>query len=281
MKKLVMILVILGFTAPSLAATVGGPDISIPEESLLSKREAVKKTLDRYDYNITAIKASVEAEFVPKRELASAAEATSVKLEGKSYMVKFSGNFKDIVEPYIKIGTAQFEVQWIQNNKNVTIETQNGFGWGAGVKANIFELKDYGIRLTLDTQYRNFDMDVDKKLIGSETGETSDATSEIFEMKEWQISLLGSKRIILPIGWKDYYLVPYAGLTYSRLDVDASFTKRTDGALYSTYNASDENPVGVVFGCDIMPSLLSWYLLNFEVSLVTETGFSLGGTVKF
>lgn len=282
MKKLIMILIILGSTSPLLAATVGGPDISIPEESLYLKREAVKRTLDRYDSGIIDIKSSVEAEFIVERELTSSpVDVRNAKMEGQNYMIKFSGNFKDIVEPYIKIGTAKFEVKWDQDNRNVTVETENGFGWGVGVKANIFELQEYGVRLTLDAQYRSFNLDIDKKLLGSETVETSDVTTEGFEIKEWQISILGSKRIILPIGLRDYYLVPYAGVTYSALDVDVNFITNTNNALYSTYNASDENPVGIVFGCDMMPSLLSWYLLNFEVRLINETAFTLGGTIKF
>lgn len=278
MKKLIIILFLLSFTAPSLAATVGGPEISIPEESLYLKREAVERALDRYESNMN-IKGAFDAEIITKRELTSSDEVTNAEIEGQVYMFKFSNNFYNVLEPYVKIGTSNLEVEWNQNSNNVTVEAKPGFVWGIGAKAKICEFKDYGIKLTLDIQYTNFDLDVDKaKLNGSET--EAAAVNELFKIKEWQASVLASKKFILPLGLRDYYVVPYAGITLSLLDTDVSFDS-TSGVLYSTYNASDEEMLGIVLGCDVMPSLLSWYLINFELRLVTETAFSLGGTIKF
>jgi len=280
MKKIIIILFFLSFTVPSLAATVGGPDISIPEESLYFKDLAVAHALDQYDSNIN-IKASVDAEYMFNRKLKSApADVASAVLEGNSYTVKISNNFYNVLEPYVRLGTSDYAVQWDQLSQCITVETDPGFVWTVGVKAKIWEFIDYGVKLTLDAQYRNIDLDIEKMLIGGIATETEGATNENFQIKDWQVSLLASKKFILPVGRKDFYIVPYAGITLSDLDVDVSFNK-VDSTLYSTYNASDEDVFGAVFGFDVMPNLWSWYLLNFEARLINETAFSIGSTLKF
>lgn len=281
MKKIAVTLFILSLILPSLAvaATVGGPEIDVPEESLFLKEEAVKRTLDRYEYNMR-IKASLEIEVITKRELTSSSEVTDAELKGQYWMLKISNNFYDIVEPYIKVGTSNLEIKWDQNNNNVKVEPNNGFIWGIGAKAKLLESKDYGIKLTLDAQYRNFNADIDIAKLGGSTSVAS-PIDETFDIKEWQISLLTSKKIIVPIGRSDYYIIPYGGITFLSSEVDVKFTQSTSGLLYSTYDASDENMVGLVLGCNIMPFFLSYYLLNFELRLINETAFTLGGTIKF
>jgi hypothetical protein len=86
------------------------------------------------------------------------------------------------------------------------------------------------------------------------------------------------------VGLRDYYIVPYGGLTFSSLEANISVEDTSMGepyVLYSTYDASDSNTIGVVLGCDVMPSLLSWYILNFELKFMNELALSIGGTIKF
>lgn len=274
MKKLILILFILSFASPSLAVTVGGPDFTIPEERLYQRNKAINEALDRYGTYDLGLKSGVELEFITKKKLDASFEVVDPKVEGEYYMVKIAKNFGDIIEPYIKLGTSDLEVKWDQHNQSITVEAESGFVWGLGVKAKIWEFKDYGVKLTLDFQYRNADLDVD-------TTTVSPSNNQEFEITDWQTSLLASKKIILPVGLKDYYLIPYTGLTFSSTDVDVSFTDPSSGAVFSTYNASDKNVFGLVIGLDVMPSLLSWYLINFELRLINETAFTLGGTIKF
>ncbi len=278
MKILLLILFIFGLTTPLFAVSVGGPDMTIPEASLYLKELEVKKTLDRLEYNMN-IKASLDAEIIAERELTSSpADVSSAELDGHNFMVKFSSNFYNVVEPYVKVGTSNLTVKWDQYGRNVKVETDPGFVWGAGVKAKLWGQKDYGVKLTLDLQYRDIDLDFDKAKIG---GSSASTRNENFRIKEWQTSLLVSKRFMVPIGTKDYFIVPYTGLSFSSLDANVYFTNVASGSLYSTYNASDENVFGFVLGCDIMPFYLSYYLLNFEMRLINETAFTLGGTIKF
>lgn len=277
MKKIITILFLLSFAAPLLAATVGGPEIGIPEESFYLKDEAVNRTLDRYEYHKN-IKGSFEIEVIGEKELTSAAEVSNAKLEGQNYMFKVSQNFYNILEPYVKIGTSNLKVKWDQNSQSATVESNPSFMWGLGLKAKLYEFERYGVKLTFDTQYRSFDLGVDKAEL---SGSSAPPKGETFVITEWQTSLLASKKIVIPVRMRDYYLVPYAGLTLSWTDVKVDFTNSSTGQLFSTYDASDENVVGLVFGCDVMPSLLSWYLINVELRLINETAFTLGGTAKF
>ena len=281
MKKIIIALFITVLFIPSLAmaAAVGGPELSIPEDSMFLKEKAISETLDRHEY-MSNIKTGLDIEIVSKRELASApADVSSAEMEGHNFMLKFSNNFHDVIEPYIKIGTSTMEVDWVQYGNDVKVESETGFSWGAGVKAKLWDFQDWGVKLTLDAQYRHTNLDFDKAKVGGSTS-TAAARSENFEINEWQVSLLGSKKLIIPMGKNDYYVVPYGGLTYSMLNADICFTS-TSNRLYSIYDASDENEFGLVAGFDIMPFYLSHYLLNFELRLINEYAFSLGGTIKF
>jgi len=277
MKKLITVLFILSFAAPSLATPIGGPDITVPEESLCFKeREVViNKTLDRYEYNKN-LKAGLDIDIVVKRRLTSARDVSEARLDGQNYLLKFSTEFYNVVEPYIKIGTSNLEVKWNQYGRDVKVESTPGFVYGLGFKAPLCELKNYGVKLTLDMQYVYYNLGIDK----AKAGGTEPATEkEKFNITEWQTSLLASKKFIFPIGMRDYYVIPYGGITFSSTDVDVMFENVS--LVYSTYNASDENVVGLVFGCDIMPFFLSYYLFNFELRLINELAFSLGGKIKF
>lgn len=272
MKKLALVIIMLFFTTPCLAVTVGGPDISVPQGSLFLKQQAVDEALDRYEYNMN-VKANVYAEFITRRKLHTSSEVTNAKIEGQNFVLKLSDNFGDVFEPYIKVGTCNLKVRWEQNGDSVTLETGPGLVWGGGAKVKLWESESYKVKLTLDAQYRRISADVDNVSIDS-------AADKNFELEEWQLSLLASKKYVIPMGFRDCYIIPYGGLTYSRLDVDASFTAPS-GAVYSTYHANDEDEFGIVIGFDAMPSLLSWYLINFELKLVNETAVTVGGTLKF
>lgn len=284
MKKIITVLFLLSFAVPSLAATVGGPEMTVPEQSLWIKDEAVKKALDAYDFYLNP-KVNFDIEIITKRRLRSSpADSPNIEMKGQNYMFKFSNNFHNVLEPYVKLGSSNLELKWNQhgppNGGNVKVETGPAFSWGVGVKAKLWELPKWGVSLTMDAQYRNSDLGIDEAMVGGSELAAS-ASDEKFEINEWQFSLLGSKKFILPIGSKDYYIVPYGGLTFSSLDVDVCFVQTTTNGLFSTYNASDENPYGIVLGCDVMPFYLSYYLLYLELRLVNETAFSLGGTIKF
>lgn len=283
MRKNIVITMILSlfFANVSFAATVGGQaDMSIPEASFFSKEKAIEYAMDSYESDVK-MKAGFDVEFISKKELqASPADDTNAKIKGQNANFKFSMNYSNVLEPYVKIGTSNLRVKWEQHNQNIVVDAKPGLVLGGGLKAKLWEFDSTGIKLTVDGQYKDTQLDFEKaKIDGSAT--TASATSETFDIKEWQVSLLASKKFILPLGTQDCYTVPYVGVTYSDSDVNVHFTQSTSGLLYSTYNAGDKNPIGIVVGCDIVPSFSSWYLLSFELRLLNETAFSLSGTMKF
>ncbi len=279
MKKITMILFLLMISLPlaAQAATVRSPEIGLPEESWLLKEDAVNSTLDRFEANIN-VKGSFDIEFLFNKKFDTSSEVTNAEMDGQNYMWTVSNNFSDVIEPYIKLGTSNLEVAWNTAGNSIVVESGSGFAWAVGVKATVL---DRDIKLSLDAQYKETDLDVDNMTLNSST---TNLINDKFKIEEFQLSLIGSKRLILPVGLKDYYIVPYGGVTFSSVNADVSFEDTTGGtpyALYSLYEAEGSSPFGVVLGCDVMPSLLSHYLLNFELRLVNETALSLGGTIKF
>lgn len=282
MRKNIIITMILSlfFANASFAATVGGQaDMTVPEAAFFSKEDAVKYMMDSYESDVK-IKAGVDTEFLVKKRLATASDDTNAKIEGQNVNLKFSANYMDVIEPYVKIGTSNLRVKWQQHDKNIVVDAQPGLVIGGGLKAKLWEFASTGIKLTVDGQYKDTQLDFDNaKIDGSTT--TASAENETFDIQEWQISLLASKKFVFPLGIQDCYTVPYMGVTYSDSEVNVEFTQSSSGLLYSTYEASNKDPIGIVLGCDIIPSLSSWYLLSFELRLINETAFSVSGTMRF
>jgi len=273
-------ILLLFFAGASFAMTVGGQaEMSVPEASFFSKAGAVENALDSYELDAD-IKAGFDVEFIAKKRLHTASDDTNAKIEGQNVNLKISMNYSDVLEPYVKLGTSNIRVKWEQHGQDVIVEAQPGFVLGGGLKAKLWEFASTGIKLTVDGQYKDTQLDFDNAKIGGSTA-TAAAINETFNIKEWQITLLASKKFIFPMGMQDCYAVPYMGVTYSDSDVNVEFTQSTTGGLYSTYNANNEDTAGLVFGCDIIPSLLSWYLFSVELRLINETAFTVSGTMKF
>jgi hypothetical protein len=260
------------------AGTIGNAsDISVPEGSLRLKEKIVSQTLDDCELNL---KASFDIEIVPKRKLRTSIEDSNVKMQGFSGMVKLSNNWYDVFEPYIKVGSSCYEAIWTQHERKITVESEPGFTLAGGFNSKLWEFNN-GVKLSFGMQFTDAQLDVDNARINGSTSLAS-ARQETFAIKEWQYSLIATKKYILPLEEDfDLYIVPYGGFNYTDLDVDISFVQEGTLILYSTYNASDKNALGIVLGVDVIPSLSSWYLLNFEFKFLNEIAFSIGGTAKF
>ncbi|MFA5389177.1 MAG: hypothetical protein WC312_05415 [Candidatus Omnitrophota bacterium] len=278
---IITIVLSLFFANASFAATVGGPaDMTVPESSFFSKEEAVGDTLDFYESELE-MKAGFDVEFISKKELESSpADDSNMKLEGQNANLKFSANWMNVIEPYVKIGSSNIRVKWEQHGQAIKVDADPGFVYTGGLKAKLWEFAATGIKLTLDGQYKDTQLDFDTAKIDGSVA-TAAATNETFEIREWQFSLLASKKFIFPLGIQDCYTVPYLGVTYSDSEVNVEFTQSSTGLLYSTYDAGNKERIGIVAGCDIIPSLSSWYLLSVELRLINEMAFSLSGTMRF
>lgn len=263
----------------SYAATIGNSlDLDVPERSAILRQEVIEGTLDECEQAVK-IKASFDAEFVFNKDLHTPNELNGAELKGQWFMGKLGLTFFNRVEPYVKIGTSDLEVKWKHGSDNIEIDTDPGFALGGGVKANIWESENSGIRLTGDAQYRTTEPDVNKITVA---GATVIDKGPTFKVDEWQASLLASKKFEVPLKLQSIYVVPYTGVTYADSNVDVVFKDpNASGTDYSLFDANNKKLYGFVLGCDIVPTLGSAFIYSIELRLVDETALSLGGTVKF
>lgn len=262
----------------SYAATVGNSlDLDLPPRSALLREEAVEDAMDEYE-QIVKIKAALDLEFIFDKDLHTSFEMQGAEIKGQWQMFKLGTTILNRVEPYIKIGTSELEAEWNQGAQSIEVDADSGFAWGAGIKGVIWEFEDLGLRLTGDAQYRTTEPDVGDISVSSLS--VTDTGAD-FNIKEWQVSLLLSKKFEVPLKWQSTYIVPYTGLSISDSTVDVSFVRAGDALDYSLFDANNDEIYGFILGCDIMPNLSSSFAYSMEVRLLSETSLTLGGAMKF
>jgi len=265
------------------AATVGNPlDLDIPRRSAMLREQVIDETLDEYEQKLK-IKAALDMEFVFTKDLNTPSEVNSAELKGQWYMVKLGTTFFNKVEPYIKLGSSSLEAKWRQNDlHDIEVEADYGFAWGGGVKGVIWEFEDWGVRLTGDMQCRITEPDVDSITLGGVGNESITDLGADFEVKEWQASIVLSKKFELPLRWQSIYIVPYTGISLSDSNVDVKFTNPDATPQdWTLFDANNKKIYGFLIGCDIMPSLTSTFIYSIEARLINEFALTLGGAVKF
>jgi hypothetical protein len=195
-------------------------------------------------------------------------------------MLKLGTTIFDRVEPYIKVGTSKLTAEWRQNGTHdIEVRADYGLAWGGGIKGIIWEFEDWGIRLTGDIQYRTTGPDAEN--ITSTNMSVDDPVAD-FDIEEWQTAILLSKKFELPLKLQSIYIVPYTGATFSDSTVDVRFTNPRDSEQnWTLYKANNKNLYGFLIGCDIMPSLTSYFIYSIELRLASEFALTLGGAMKF
>jgi len=177
-----------------------------------------------------------------KKRLNAPRELGNPEMEGSWYMFKIAATLFGKVEPYVKLGTSDLEVKWSQGNDTIEVDADSGFAWGGGIKGVIFESAGWGIRLTGDAQYRHTNPDV--KDISIDSTAVTDTGAD-FEVDEWQVALVLSKKFELPLKWQSIYLVPYTGVTFSDSTVDVKFTNSANPTGdYSLFDANNDSMTG-------------------------------------
>jgi len=284
MKKRFLVLISLIFTIGyianfSYAATIGNSlDLDVPEKSAFLRQEVIEGTLDECEQAVK-VKASFDMEFVFNKDLHTTNELNGTELKGQWFMGKLGLTLFNRVEPYIKIGTSNLDVKWKYDVRDIEVDADNGFAWGGGLKANIWEFENLGIRLTGDAQYRTTAPDVKEITVN---GTSVVDRGPTFKVDEWQASLLLSKKFEVPLKLQSIYVVPYTGVTYADSNVDVDFNDPDlPGTDFSLFDANNKKPYGFVLGFDIVPSLGSAFIYSLELRLVDEVALSLGATVKF
>ncbi len=280
---LLLIVAIFGVMNAALAATVGNPlDLDVPRVSALLRQDVIDEALDEYE-EVVKVKIALDLELVFDKDLNTSSEVTNAKLSGQWIMLKLGTTLFERVEPYFKIGTCILDVTWTQNGTHdIEVGSEygiNGLAWGGGVKGIIWDFDSWGLRLTGDAQYRLTEPDVDKVKVGTISGLDTNAD---FEIREWQTSILLSKKFEVPLKQRNIYIVPYAGLSISDSTVDLKITNTSaPDQDWTLFDANNDSMYGFILGCDIVPALTNSFIYSIEARLVSETALTLGGAMKF
>ena len=271
LKRLFTVLIILLFANTCFAGVVGNSsDIKVPYGPGISKMKAS---------GMGPFKLSFDAEALIDKNLTEEDTTRSKhELDGQWYMFRLGYVFADRVEPYIKFGDSHVTASWTENSNDVKLKGDHGLVFGAGVRMLAFEMPEYRLKFTLDTQYRHTEPEADSITVGVPGRFVS--TSE-FEVTEWQVGGIVSMEFPLKYDRKDpaaiYSIIPYTGIAYSDGNVKAEFPY--NGFTYKLSNAKNKDKLLLIAGCDITsPENIS---LNAEARLIGETSASGGCTLKF
>jgi len=267
---LLLSLPIIGFTAP-----VGNPATTdVPKgPGVFSMKQ---------DKNLS-IKTAVDFDFLFDKKIHADAATNTKFTSAQWYMVRLSyGMFNERVEPYIKLGMAHIKSQWTEGATDIKLESDNGFAWGLGTKALIYNLEKPKVKFIGDLFYRMADLDVEKGYVAG-TQVTPTKSKSKFAIREWQFALLAATEIDVSGSGRTEALgvskiVPYAGIKYSDLSGRLRLTQ-SDATFFNPGKLEAEHNIGIFAGCDILGT--DSVLLNVEGRLIDETALSAGMAVLF
>jgi len=227
---------------------------------------------------IGPIKASFDVDWVFDRDLSGGNSVTSAESEGQKYLFRLGYTIADRYEPYIKLGTSHLKASWNQNNTQVKTRGEDGFAFGVGGKALLYDIPQHRIRFSLDGQYLYTDPGMKSAHI--EGSERSLSASE-FKISEWQIAGIVSMEFLINGDTSNsatpYSVLPYLGIAYADSKTDVKFASGVTN--YDIGSASSDDKFVFLTGCDITaPENLS---INIEGRWIGETAASGGCTLKF
>jgi len=274
-KKLIVMAIMILFTSSAFAGVAGNTsDPKTPYGPGISNLEAS---------GLGPIKLGFDVDWILGRDLEGGSGITNAEMEGQKYMLRLGYTFANRIEPYLKLGLSHFKASWDQGSEQAAnpkkIKGENAMAWGLGCKALVFDIPEHGIRFSLDGNYFYTDAGVEEAYVGSPLTNVS-ATE--FEVSEWQIAGILSREFLLNYDKYDtsavYSIIPYVGLAYSDVEVNANF-QSIAGAKYDIGAAESKDKFLLITGCDInSPENIT---LNVEGRWIGETAASGGLTLKF
>ncbi len=211
-------------------------------------------------------------------------KAGSAKFDGGQwYMAKIGLRLFDRIEPYVKLGVANLTAKYNateMSNREVKLESDTAFAWGAGAKVLLWDFKQPKIKLVSDGFFRTADLDVDKGKLGGTTVSNIDKSRSKFAMTEWQIALLASTEIDMANAEMGISkIVPYGGVKYSDVRGHLQLVT-TANSEYRTGPIKAKDNVGIVIGTDLVGKNDS-YSVNLEGRFIDETAMTVGLSVLF
>jgi hypothetical protein len=230
--------------AGALAAPVSLPPSSKPVEGeMWTHRE------DRLEFSL-----GVEADYLSLRELDEADAQISGGFYGAKCDFSLSASKQQAFDFTLSVGKAYgFKVEAAIGNNVVDFEIDDEVYLGAGV-VHAFTLESHKIQMMANLAYRHLDAE--------------DSGVEI-SLAEWHAAFVIAKRFDRA--------VPYAGLRYSDVTVDAEATVGAN--VYELDSAKSDTNVGIVAGVSL--TLGRAVSLDIEARFGDETAFSAGFSYTF
>jgi len=263
-KYLLAALLVLGLGTAVYAAPVG-----LTSEADLTEGELWA------DNNI-GISAGFIVDSVSKRRV----DVDSGRFEMDVYTTRIGLSVIDRFNFYVDLGQANnMEFEFTDKGESVRVRYEDEFMWGVGVNALIYRW-DNGLEVGAGASYRTADMNFeDATVAGTEYKRNSGAVTLVTdgEMEETQLAL--------ELAWKTEYLMPYIGIKYSDIEVDAKFT--ADGAERKATGVNADQNIGVFVGLTITPKIDAFgdksdrIAINIEGRFIDEEAVSIGASYKF
>jgi opacity protein-like surface antigen len=179
---------------------------------------------------------------------------------------------------YADIGQAgDMEFNWTDAGDKVQTKFEDETLWGVGVNGLIYRWNN-GLEIGAGASYRTADMPLDSAQVAG----ISYKKSQITSIRDGEFSEV---QVAFECAWKTEYFIPYAGLKYSNVEVDADFT--ADGTVRKATGKESDQNVGVFVGLSIAPKIDALgeqsdrLAINVEGRFIDEEAVSVGVSYKF
>lgn len=271
MKKALVIFGVVSFclsvSGLSFAETIGNPaDIHLP---------IGKGVYSSQMGDFITINAGFDADFLLDKKFKSADPTSSdIKMEGAYYMGRLSCTLADRIQPYIKFGMSDLEMEWKDGSNLVKLSCGTSPTWGLGLKAYIWEVPHTGVKLfstgsVLTTKPHKIDT-------FTAGGTNGNVTGKKIEILERQATIGVSKQISIP-GFDNVIITPYGGAVWSETTARVRITQGTN--IMNSGADGQEDNLGVFLGADFM--FMDNLSLNLEGRFIDQDAISIGFTALF
>lgn len=262
-KYLLAALLVLGLTTAVYAAPVG----------LTSEADAVEGELWA-DNNI-----GVSAGFILDNISSRKIDIDSGEYEASIYAARIGISLQDRFNVYVDLGQAtDMEFEFSDRGEIIQCKYDDEFLWGFGVNTLIYRWEN-GFEVGAGANYRIADMNLEQMAVAGTTFLRNDGGVIVTdgEMEEVQIAL--------ETAWRTDYFVPYVGIKYSDIEVDAKFT--ADGNEHVASGVSSSQNFGAFAGLTILPEIAAFgdktsrIAINIEGRFIDEEAVSIGASYTF
>ncbi|OIO80267.1 MAG: hypothetical protein COW11_06630 [Candidatus Omnitrophica bacterium CG12_big_fil_rev_8_21_14_0_65_43_15] len=205
----------------------------------------------------------------------SAITTQAPDLSGQYYMGRISVTLFNKIQPYVKLGYSDLEMEWKDNaNGTVKLDMNYAPAWAVGVKAYLWEFEGMGLKVFSAASFRSTKPDKVDSL--SVNGVTGGVTNKKFQIYEKQAAI-GISREFKPGDYKDFSIVPYVGVAWSATNARVSVTQNAN--VINSGAKEQEDNWGLFFGADVM--IMDSLSFNVEGRFIDQKAASVGLSALF